>query len=69
MSAFMESCQSCKYAVKVEALREIMECHRNPSQVAGINEDGDIVSSFPAVDGSEWCGEYRGKVPDWGEYE
>ena len=59
MSYYIASCSNCRFAVPRDGDSEYLECHRYPIQIAGFNADGDVVSSFPATEPTEWCGDHE----------
>ena len=63
MSEYIEACNTCKYAVPRDGDSEYLECHRNPIQVAGFDDVGEVASCFPVTEPTEWCGEYAER---WG---
>ncbi len=63
MDEYIEACNTCKYAVPRDGDSEYLECHRNPIQVAGFDDDGEVASCFPVTEPTEWCGEYAER---WG---
>ena len=49
-----EQCQKCYFAQG----GPILHCHRFPPQVC-INSDQKFASSFPPVQPTAWCGEFK----------
>lgn len=56
----MKRCIDCDYSVKLEGDEYgLLECHRHAISAVGIDEDGSVVSAFPACEPYMWCGEYE----------
>ena len=56
----MRTCGSCDFAMKLEGDADgLLECHRHAIRAVGVDEDGDVVSAFPACEPDMWCGEYE----------
>lgn len=64
MSKPAESCQSCKFWKRFNAISG--ECRRFPPTAITRTRDGDtsgVNFCFPEMDHYDWCGEYvKGKV-------
>ena len=55
----MRTCSTCDFAIKIEGDTDgLLECHRNAIRAVGLDEDGAVVSAFPACEPDMWCGEY-----------
>lgn len=55
---YMPACNTCKYAVARDGDSDFLECHHDPIQFVGLDQDGLVVCCFPITEPSEWCGKY-----------
>lgn len=56
----MRTCGTCGFGVKLEGdANGLLECHRHAIRAVGIDENGDVVSAFPACEPDMWCGEHE----------
>ena len=53
-------CKKCDYSVAIEGDESgLLECHRHSIVAVGLDDDGAVVSSFPACEPYMWCGEFE----------
>ena len=54
----LQTCGTCRCAVKREGDEQFLECHRHPIAIIGFDRDGEAVSAFPVTEPNEWCYEF-----------
>ena len=55
----MRTCRDCDYSVAIEGDEEgALECRRHSITAVGLDEDGFLVSAFPACEPTMWCGDW-----------
>jgi len=55
----MKTCGECDYSVAIEGEDGILECRRHAISAIGMDEDGCLVSAFPACEPYMWCGDFK----------
>lgn len=55
----MKICRDCDYSVPIDGdPNGTLECRRHSIRAVGLDEDGFLVSAFPACDPTMWCGDW-----------
>lgn len=66
MDGEMRTCENCRCAAPIDGEGgSYLECRRHAVSVAGLNDDGEVCSSFPATNPWDWCYEWVEGVPSW----
>ena len=53
-------CMNCAFYHEHSRKDRRGECRRDPPVVAKVLDDCDVLSYWPGVDASEWCGKFDG---------
>lgn len=53
-------CRNCMFYEADKDNPKTGECHKNPPQWRGIDDNDEFNCEFPLVDDDDWCGQFLG---------